>query len=488
MNEFRMMNRNFIGRRRLLAGAAGAGLALLQATRTSLGQSERQAVVAVDAEAPGRPIAPDFIGLSYESAILAGGDYFTADNESLLGLSRLLGANGVIRIGGNTSERTLWRGAGGTTGSAGFLITPASIDHLAGALRRLGWKLIYGLNLARGTPEQAAAEAAYVAAAVGANLLAFQIGNEPDGFGRWTGVRPDGYDAAAFMAEWRRFHAAIRTTLPDARFAGPDVAGETDWVGAFAEQRPQGLTLLTHHYYADGPAGAPHVSLAAVLRSDPSLGRVLDRLARYGRAYSLPYRLVEANSIYNEGQAGVSDTLAAALWGLELLFEAATAGAAGVNFHAGVHNFRPELDKAYTPIARSGNGRYRPAPLFYGMLAFAVIGRGALVPVRVAQPLADVKAFAARSPPRSLHVCLINKALAGGARVIIDPGRRFSTASLLRLVGPAGDARTGITLGGASVDEFGTWTPIPESQPVSSAGEIAVDVPPASAALISMQG
>ena len=55
--------------------------------------------------------------------------------------------------------------------------------------------------------------------------------------------------------------------VPEARFAGPDVACETDWVAALAAERPTGLVLLTHHYYADGPAGAPHVTLAKLLHS-----------------------------------------------------------------------------------------------------------------------------------------------------------------------------------------------------------------------------
>jgi hypothetical protein len=135
-------------------------------------------------------IPSDFVGLSYESAILAPGNYFAPDNASVLGLISLLGQDGVIRIGGNTSERTVWRADAKPGQHEEIVITPASIDRLAAAVRTLGWKLIYGLNLARGTPEQAAEEAAYLSQAVGANLLAFQIGNEPDGFGRWTGVRP----------------------------------------------------------------------------------------------------------------------------------------------------------------------------------------------------------------------------------------------------------------------------------------------------------
>ena len=35
----------------------------------------------------------------------------------------------------------------------------------------------------------------------------------------------------------------------------------------------------------------------------------------------MPFRLAEANSIFGEGQPGVSDTFGAALWGLELMFQ-----------------------------------------------------------------------------------------------------------------------------------------------------------------------
>jgi hypothetical protein len=61
------------------------------------------------------------------------------------------------------------------------------------------------------------------------------------------------------------------------------------------------------------------------------------------------------------------------------MFQATAAGAAGVNFHGGVHNRRASDDKAYTPIARSGD-RYRATPL--SMLMFAQAARGALVPAR----------------------------------------------------------------------------------------------------------
>jgi hypothetical protein len=473
-------------RRRFLIGAAATAATLLTpgTNRSQPGISPR---LAVSYDDPGQAVALDFIGLSCESAILGGGDYFTPNNTSALGLIRSLGESGVIRIGGNTSERTVWGSDAATAGSSTIVITPGHIDDLAAALRPLGWKLIYGLNLARGSPAVAAEEAAYVANAVGANLLAFQIGNEPDGFGRWTAVRPASYDASAYLAEWRAFHAAIRARVPGALFAGPDVSGATDWVAAFAEAMPEGLVLLTHHYYADGPAGAPHVSLPQLLRSSRQLPPLLERLAQYSRTYHLPYRITETNSVYDEGQPGVSDTLGAALWGLELMFQAAAAGAAGINFHGGVHNRRASDDKAYTPIARSGD-RYRATPLYYGMLMFAQAARGTLIPTHLAPDTSSLKAFAVRAPEGTLRICLINQTVARDERVAIDAGRKFTIASTLRLAGPAIGATAGVTLGGASVDDFGRWA-APMSEEVRLPHhEMIVDVPAASASLISLRG
>jgi hypothetical protein len=145
-------------RRRFLLGLAGGGMAL---AGRACAQDERAIVrLDVDYEGVGRAIPPDFIGLSYESAVVAVNDFFTADNRTLLRLLRTLGPKGVLRIGGNSSERTRWRSQDTTASRGDFVITPLAIDRLAGFLRALGWQLIYGLNLATGSPQEAAAEAA----------------------------------------------------------------------------------------------------------------------------------------------------------------------------------------------------------------------------------------------------------------------------------------------------------------------------------------
>jgi hypothetical protein len=434
--------------------------------------------IGVDYEAAGRAIAPDFVGLSYESAVVAGNDFFTADNRMLLRLLRTLGPKGVLRIGGNTSERTRWTTQDTAAPKETFLITPPTIDRLAGFVRALGWQLIYGLNLATGTPEQAAAEAVYVARAVGPLLLAFQIGNEPDGFGRWSDVRPKTYDVAAFLSEWRRFHAAIRAAVPDAPFAGPDVAAETGWIAPFADAAPTGLVMLTRHYYADGPASNPAVTLGKLMRSAGQIVPVLAELAAIGTAHRLPWRIAETNSIYAGGRPGVSDTLGAALWGAELMFQIATAGGVGVNFHAGE-------DKIYTPISHGRGGGLTARALYYGMLMFAQ-ATGDLVPTRLDSGGVPLAAYAVRATDGTLRLVVINKdSRAVSAR--IEPGRRFANGEVWRLTGPALDATAGVRFGGTTVDDYGGWAPTAREEARFDAGAIVLDLPGASAALIALR-
>jgi hypothetical protein len=464
-----------MNRRRFLLGLAGGGAALIAPASAQDGPP--LARLSVDYEDAGRAIARDFIGLSYESAVVAANDFFTADNRTLLRLLRTLGSEGVLRIGGNTSERTLWRTQDTSAARENFVITPSAIDRLAGFLRALGWRLIYGLNLATGTPEDAAAEAAYVARAVGPLLLAFQIGNEPDGFGLWSGVRSKTYDLTAFLNEWRRFHAAILAAVPNARFAGPDVAAETEWVAPFADVAATGLVMLTRHYYADGPASNPAVTLGKLMRSAGEIAPVLADMAAIGAAHRLPWRIAETNSVYAGGRPGVSDTLGAALWGAELMFQIAAVGGAGINFHAGE-------DKIYTPISHGRGGGLIARPLYYGMLMFAQTP-GDLVPARLDAGVAALAAYAARAADGALRLVVINKdTQAASAR--IEPGRRFAKGEVSRLTAPALDATVGVRFGGATVDDYGGWMPVARESVQIDDGVIVLDMPGASAALVML--
>jgi hypothetical protein len=317
-----------------------------------------------------------------------------------------------------------------------------------------------------------------VAGAAGPLLLAFQIGNEPDGFGRWSGVRPKSYGIATFLDEWRRFHSAIRAAVPDARFAGPDVAAETGWIAPFADAAAGGLVMLTRHYYADGPASNTAVTLARLMRSAGRIAPTLAEMAAIGTAHRLPWRIAETNSVYAGGRPRVSDTLGAALWGAELMFQVAAAGGAGVNFHAGE-------DKVYTPISHGRGGGLTARPLYYGMLMFAQAG-GDLVPARLDAGGAALAAYAVRAADGTLRLFLINKD-ARAASVRIEPGRRFAKSEVLRLVAPALDATTGVQFGGAAVDDYGGWAPAAHEDAQLDGGAVVLDVPGASGALVTLQ-
>jgi hypothetical protein len=69
------------------------------------------------------------------------------------------------------------------------------------------------------------------------------------------------------------------------------------------------------------------------------------------------------------------------------------------------------------------------------------------IPAHLAPGTSGLKAFAVRAPEGTLRVCLINQNIALDERLAIDPGRKFTAASMLRLAGPAIDATAGVTFG-----------------------------------------
>lgn len=121
-------------------------------------------------------VPTDFTGLSYESAQLANPTFFAAENAELIGLFRELGRQGVLRLGGGTSEFTAFMteepsgpppfdSVGPDTSKnvkGDTPITPRSLKNLRAFLDATGWRCLYGLNLGRGPAARAAEEAEHV--------------------------------------------------------------------------------------------------------------------------------------------------------------------------------------------------------------------------------------------------------------------------------------------------------------------------------------
>lgn len=506
--EFTAMNRrDFI---RLFAAASLAALhhpiTLAEITSTV---SVR---LTVRTDRLGNKIGDDFTGLSYESAQLGNPHFFSGENTELAGFMRGLGKSGVLRIGGNTSEYCYWTpdsaksanmpnmesmrtgdkanpiafglAAGPDTGHkapAPVKISPLAIRHLKDFLDVSGWKLIYGLNMGTGTVEDAAAEAAYVMEVAGSKLIAFQLCNEPDLFSR-NGIRKADYDFRQFADDWRHFYQTIRARVPNAPFAGPDTAYNNEWLVPFAKQFKHEAAFLSQHYYAEGPPTDPSMTIERLLAPNPKLQAEFEGMKKTMHESGLPFRLAETNSCYQGGKPGVSDTFASALWAADLMYQLASEGGMGINFHGGGYGW-------YTAIAGTREEGFLARPSYYGMLLFAQAGAGQLVESKLEPgehaPL--LTAYGLRNDSGATKVAVFNKHTDRAIRLTVDVGQPAQRVSSLRLHAPRVDDTTDTTFGGAPVGAGGAWSAASEETLSLENGAAVIELPAASAALITFE-
>lgn len=461
--------------RRDFLAAGSAALAVSAQNR------EQAALVTVHPDQPLGAIAPDFMGLGYEISSVARPGLMSGSNGAYVQLVRTLSARGVIRIGGNTSDYAHYSpNAPAVSSAMGTLVNDAGLRDLGGFLKATGWKLIWGLDLGRGSEAEALATASTVLSIAGTRLLAIEIGNEPDQFPGHQHRQP-GYDYEDWLVDYRRYKMALRARFPRIPLAGPDVAGKTDWVTRFAADEGKDAVLLTHHYYREGQN--PTSTIEKLLGVDPKLQPQLDKLSAASSNSGRPYRICEVNSFSGGGRPGVSDSMAAGLWVLDYMYTLATNGCCGVNMETGVN--QRDFVSSYSPIGDDEHGHYSAKPEYYGMLAFSLGGKGRLLKTEVDAGSPAVKAYATEPNKGALALTLINKgdAVAG----VAASGVRGSRATVTRLSGPAIDAKSGITLGGVEVTPAGTWKPVkPEILQVRD-GQLKVNLPAASAAIVEIR-
>ena len=100
------------------------------------------------------------------------------------------------------------------------------------------------------------------------------------------------------------------------------------------------VALITEHLYPGGAGGkvpTPEIGRDRMLSAEFTAvdQKLLNGFAPQATALGLPFRLEEVNNFYNGGATNVSNTFAAALWGLDFMYWWAEHGAAGINFHTG---------------------------------------------------------------------------------------------------------------------------------------------------------
>ena len=439
-----------------LAGACG-GVAVA-------GPRAAAAHFAVQADRPGRRVSESLAGLSYETLQLADPAFFAADNHALVQLCRALNPHGVLRIGGNTSDDTVWSGYRGPLPAFAprkrglqrpFVLKPQALHALAGFLRATGWKLVFGVNLRIGVPAMAAELATAVQRIVGDHLLAIQIGNEANNYER---------DYASFDAAWAPYARAIRAAgVP---IAGPDTGANTDWVIEYARRHGRENIFLSRHYYRDA---APNGSISDLLGGDPAFMAEVEQAMRAADAAGLPFHLTEANSYYFGGRDGVSNVFASALWGADFMLALAQRGVAGVQFHGGTLESveaslgrdadtgaagadrearRNAVTSRYSAIAGDVSLGFQPRPLYHGMVLAQRFAGARMLHATLDAGAANLTAYAARREGAVL-VALVNKDAARDAAVTVSGLPRGAAGRAMRLHAPALDSREGIAFGDA---------------------------------------
>jgi hypothetical protein len=466
-----------MNRRDFIARSAIAGVAL--ATPAAFAGTSA-ARVSVRVGGPLGTIAPDFLGLGYEISSVARPGLLSPANRVYVELVRTLGGEGVVRVGGNTADYARYSATAAPVSSPyGTTVNDRGLKELGQFLEATGWKLIWAFNLGSGSVEDAVAEAKAVAAVAGNRLLAFEIGNEPDLFSHEK-HRPPGYGYEQWLADYRRYKKALRAQLRGIPLAGPDAAGKTEWVSRFAVDEGKDIVLLTHHYYREGQN--PGSTIEKLLGVDPKLQPQLDQLRAASQLCGAPYRICEVNSFSGGGRPGVSDTMASALWVLDYMFTLASNSCGGVNMETGVNQLG--FISSYSPIGDDEQGHYPARPEYYGMLAFSLAGRGELLRTEVSPATTEIKTYATRSKAGSLLLTLINKGKTG-AILHLDTKSSSRQASVIRLEGPAADARTQVTLGGAEITAAGTWQASKKEVLSVNSGQLAIPLAATSAAILN---
>ncbi|NKE61793.1 hypothetical protein FXN61_35545 [Lentzea sp. PSKA42] len=405
-------------------------------------------------------VGRDFAGFSYEKDRV-GARMFNARNADLVRLFRLLGPS-LLRIGGNLVDMTTWKPDG--SGGVATEVAPSDIRELALFAKATGWKVIYGINLKTNTPEAAADEAAVAAKVLGKDLVAFEVGNEPNVYVKtWP----------EYEALFTKFADAIRAKVPDAKFDGPGEANKTAWAMDFGRtQKDRGATILSTHQYI---ARNDKASIPDMLASNKS-GRLPTASAAMQKAREAngikQWRVTEANNYYHGGAAGVSDVQAAALWSLDYMSGVAAQQGSGINFHGGTS---VQFPLHYSPIKYDGLNPVGVQGVYYGELLWKLAGPGAYHAASVTGA-DEVTAWGIGNN------AFVNNKSTAAVTATITLLAKAHHARVYVLTAPKLDS-TAITIAGSKVEKNAKFTPRPQNVKVTGT-TTTVDVPAGSAVLV----
>jgi IPT/TIG domain len=500
---------------------------------------------------PLRSIPPNFLGLSHE---WGDGEWTMGDDQR--------GRNYIYRhllanLMDSPNSPFLIRMGGGSTDQ---YTTPNSVEEFNELSQDLpGIKFTTGVILGSSlTSTPVAAEQialSYVNNMTPGILDSIEIGNETDNYQYQSTLS---YTFDVFNGKYSDWTAGIQQTVGSSslKFTGPTwalmrtllsdnywsnfVAEPPGYLQLFIASQGHDTKTISQHFYSGTQGGLPASYLlgtSALQYTNPGnpvpmwAPGIMGWAASQAHQNNDTFRVNEMNSVTGGGQPGTSDSFAAALWSIDIMFEFAAAGVDGVNFHGSngglrvvtpgqtckVQGITYQAPCNPTPIYApfSFNIQHNPTtgypliytldsvnPLYYGMYFFhlATQNNSELLPVQLQSP-AHLKLWATRASDGTVRIAVVNKdtSFSGDVPISLPGYGRAETLLLTDSHGYTGTisyadnstviGTTGITIGGQTFDGSTDGT----IQGTQTTGEIypsndvyTVSVQPASAVLLTI--
>ncbi len=283
------------------------------------------------------------VGLSFEypALALAMGSGSCPPPQLVTALQEL--GSPPLALAGDSQDMTVPAGAlSGSPGSweaATLYQLPASFwGQLHCLLSTSPDPLTVGLNLKTGEPSWASQLVAGAQSAA-TNGLAFSLGNEPDLYSlpNYASLdKPQAGEEAAQVALYLQLAEALEQSTAGASLIGPELAQPAHW----QHELPHVISQL--HLGIVGVHAYPLTS--CVTPRTATIGGLLTKyaadepnrfawVAADAQAAGVPAIISEANSVSCGGVAGVSDSPAAAVWGVRFVLSALKSGFHEVRFH-----------------------------------------------------------------------------------------------------------------------------------------------------------
>lgn len=425
-------------------------------------------------------------------------DYTPTVDPTFLGYLAAL-EPGVLRWpAGHRSQEYTWA-TGGPGQRGDWTLTPALVDAFVALAKSVGAEPLLAINMKRGTPAAAADLVRYVNVEKKYFVKYFQMGNEPD--------LTDGVTSGpeAYATDVLAFASAMRAVDPTIRLVGPElltgahvggINGTTDWMTPILTRAGSGFTGLSWHYYPldsgqSNPSSSAIVSIPHMFQETandwPPAGlgfsdTVMPALHALRDAHAPGAKVWVTEIAEDPGPlagVGISETLAAALWTVDVYGRYAEHGPGAV-----LRWIYKTVDAHAYGIL---DGQNRPRGT-YGAIWLHARHFGDRYVRTTSSERTQVAAHAARRGDGALTVMLVNKTTTPKRVRLGAQGICAATERRTLTLAGEGLGGTSFTIDGQALTPEragGGAALVPSPLPLAAGGDLwDVDVPAASARLV----